>query len=209
MEPQLIAIICVSAISSIILILVSALLIVKKVKNKKLKKFEETGEIEFLNLETEMSKISKIVSNCDYLMEGIYSFNFKNFESGPILVNSYGLFVINEFGYKGKSIQGSFNSREWFIFKEKAKYYIYNPFWKLNKNIQDFLPMLPKNLPVIGILSFNNINNFDIDNVPSHLSYTSLENFYEFFIDIKKNLKPVLSAENVQQIIKLLKLKRV
>ncbi|MBN4089265.1 NERD domain-containing protein [Mycoplasma enhydrae] len=204
MDKQLIIIICVCVIVAALVITVATLLILKKIKQKKKAKLNPDSSDQ-VDLISELSKISNLVSNNKYLSKSNYSNASKTFESGLIMVNSFGLFVINEFNYEGKMIEGSFGNREWYITRPRAKYYIYNPLWKLNKNIKDLIPILPNNLPIVGILVFNQINNFEIHNSPSHLTYTTLDNFYETFYQIKKNLKPILSTENVDKIIDLLK----
>ncbi|SYV90280.1 Uncharacterised protein [Metamycoplasma alkalescens] len=74
----------------------------------------------------------------------------------------------------------------------------------MNKNIENLIPLLPKNLPILGILICKFVKEFKLSNFQGHLLYTNISNLPDLMYQIKSQLQPTLSNENVNQIIDLL-----
>ncbi|WP_330463148.1 hypothetical protein [Metamycoplasma gateae] len=211
MDTQMIIMLCIIYSILLILIILNIFVIVRHFKNKKrIQTNEVINEGNKINLIDEIKKVKTIIKNNEFIDNSKYlSSGNKIFSSGKILVNSYGLFVINEFNDQGTQIEGDFNSREWFLHSNKDKVCINNLLWNLNKNIEMLIPILPLNLPIVGILVFKSVSKFDINNYPSHLVFTNVENLCSLLYDIKKELKPIISDENVVKIKELLRSKIV
>lgn len=211
METQMVIILIVIYCFTAIILALDIYFIVRHFKNKKRANTEKAlvGSEKNLLFE-EVNKINNFIHNSKFIGGGKYKINKSDFVlSGHIIINSYGLFVLNQINDLGNLLEGDFNSREWFLHTDKFKYCINNLFWSLNKNIQDILPLLPNNLPVIGVLIFDNVKEFEINNYPGHLAYTHVSDLCNFMYEIKKSLKPILTTQNVEKIYELLTNKRI
>lgn len=211
METQMVIILIVIYCFTAIILALDIYFIVRHFKNKKKANTEEEFTISEKNLLfEEVNKINNFIHNSKFIEGGKYKINKSDFVlSGHIIINSYGLFVLNQVDDSGNLLEGDFNSREWFLHTDKVKYCINNLFWSLNKNIQDILPLLPNNLPVIGVLIFDNVKEFEINNYPGHLAYTKVSDLCNFMYEIKKSLKPILTIQNVEKIYELLTNKKI
>ncbi|CRH46314.1 Uncharacterised protein [Chlamydia trachomatis] len=68
---------------------------------------------------------------------------------------------------------------------------------------------MPNNLPVIGVLIFDKVREFEINNYPGYLAYTHVSDLCNFMYEIKKSLKPILTTQNVEKIYELLTNKKI
>ncbi|BAP39664.1 hypothetical protein [Metamycoplasma canadense] len=205
-EPQLIIIICVLSLVLATILLTIILLIVKRCKKKRLEKQKKLENKEIIDIDSELRNIKKFMPNSEVINDNQYQLpNNLNFKSGKILINKYGLFVINEFNEDWKLIEGDFNNREWTISNNNIKSEIKNLFWDLKSNIEFIIPILPKNVPIIGLFVFGKIKEFDINNCPEYILYSNVSDLCNTMFQIKKSLKPIISVENISKISELLK----
>ncbi|ENY53659.1 hypothetical protein [Metamycoplasma alkalescens] len=208
MDSQIILILTIAYSFFLVVLIIDILVIVKKIINQKKKsKNQDLNLVENItpNLSQQVDKINKLIPNT-YLLNNITSLstNDYSFDSGKILVNNYGLFVLKEFNDQAMILEGNFNEREWFLHTDNQQYSINNLFWALNKNIENLIPLLPKNLPILGILICKFVKEFKLSNFQGHLLYTNISNLPDLMYQIKSQLQPTLSNENVNQIIDLL-----
>ncbi|MGX9372874.1 hypothetical protein [Mycoplasma sp. 3398] len=210
MEKQAVVLLIVIYTMLAIILIIDLIFIIRHFKNKKRSEMQnEESEINKVDLNTEIKKISRFIPNTKYIKEGKYRpEKFDSFISGALIINSYGLFVIKNIKDNAMLVEGDYNNREWFLTTPKAKYCINNLFWDLNKNIDNLLPLLPNNLPVIGILIFEDIDKIDINNYPGYLGFSKLKDLSSFMNDAKRQLKPIITPENVEKIVELLNNKR-
>ncbi|SYV90281.1 Uncharacterised protein, partial [Metamycoplasma alkalescens] len=117
MDSQIILILTIAYSFFLVVLIIDILVIVKKIINQKKKsKNQDLNLVENItpNLSQQVDKINKLIPNT-YLLNNITSLstNDYSFDSGKILVNNYGLFVLKEFNDQAMILEGNFNEREW------------------------------------------------------------------------------------------------
>ncbi|PZV99875.1 hypothetical protein [Metamycoplasma auris] len=212
MDKELIVILVVVYCFLFIMLVIDTIFIVLFFKNKRKKQLQvsEEKQSQTTKLEEELQIIKRMIPETQLINDGVYKKDTSlTFRSGKILINSFGLFVLKEIDDNGIELEGNFNQRQWILHQENINYYINNLFWDLRNNIKDLIPILPNNLPIVGILVFHSISQFKLTEFPEYLLYTNINDLSNLMYEIKSKLQSTLTIDNINKIIELLSNKRV